>query len=68
MELIPKAEFSIVTRASSEAWIPELIAAAGPEVIEPTLIFSPPRSATGTLGLHTLGLAGSFLIGVALMV
>ena len=29
MELVPKAEFSIVTRAS-KAWIPELIAAAGP--------------------------------------
>jgi hypothetical protein len=33
MELVPKAEFSIVTRAS-KAWIPELIAAAGPEVTE----------------------------------
>jgi hypothetical protein len=30
---IPKAEFLIVTRAS-RAWIPELIAAAGPEVTE----------------------------------
>jgi hypothetical protein len=30
MELVPKAEFSIVTRAS-QAWIPELITAAGPE-------------------------------------
>ena len=29
MELVPKAEFSIVTRASSKAWIPELIAVAG---------------------------------------
>jgi hypothetical protein len=28
MELVPKAEFSIVTRAS-QAWIPELITAAG---------------------------------------
>jgi len=37
MELVPKAEFSIVTRASSKAWIPELIAAAGLEVTE-TLI------------------------------
>jgi hypothetical protein len=34
MELVPKAEFLIVTRASSKAWIPELIAAAGPEVTE----------------------------------
>ena len=34
MELVPKAEFSIVTRAASKAWIPELIAAAGPEVTE----------------------------------
>jgi len=33
MELVFKAEFSIVTRAS-KAWIPELIAAAGPEVAE----------------------------------
>jgi hypothetical protein len=31
MELVPKAEFSIVIRAS-KAWIPELIAAADPEV------------------------------------
>ena len=30
MELVPKAEFSIVTR-DSQAWIPELITAAGPE-------------------------------------
>jgi len=33
MELVPKAEFSIVTRAN-KAWIPELIAAAGSEVTE----------------------------------
>ena len=33
MELVFKAEFSIVSRAS-KAWIPELIAAAGPEVAE----------------------------------
>jgi hypothetical protein len=47
MELVPKAEFSIITRAS-KAWIPELIAAAGPEVsLKPTLTFSPSRSATG---------------------
>ena len=39
MELVPKAEFSIVTRASSKAWIPELIAAAGPEVIETYIDF-----------------------------
>jgi hypothetical protein len=38
MELIPKAEFSIVTRAS-KAWIPELIAAAGPEVTETYIDF-----------------------------
>jgi hypothetical protein len=42
MELIPKAEFSIVTRAS-KAWIPELIAAAGPEVTETYIDFSPPQ-------------------------
>ena len=33
MELVPKAEFSIVTRAN-KAWIPELIAAADPEIAE----------------------------------
>src|ERR1700680_3164834 len=38
MELVPKAEFSIVTRAS-RAWIPELIAAAGPEVTESYIDF-----------------------------
>jgi hypothetical protein len=39
MELIPKAEFSIITRTSSKAWIPELIAAAGPEVTETYIDF-----------------------------
>jgi hypothetical protein len=39
MEPISKAEFSIVTRASSKAWIPELIAAAGPEVTESYIDF-----------------------------
>jgi hypothetical protein len=39
MELVPEAEFSIVTRASSKAWIPELIAAAGPEVTETYIDF-----------------------------
>jgi hypothetical protein len=39
MELIPKAEFSIVTRASSSAWIPELIVAAGPQVTETYIDF-----------------------------
>ena len=39
MELILKAEFSIVTRASSKAWIPELIAASGPEVTEAYIDF-----------------------------
>src|ERR1700737_4257336 len=39
MELVPKAEFSIVTRASSKAWIPELIASAGPEVTETYIAF-----------------------------
>ena len=34
MELVSKAEVSIVTRNSSKAWIPELIAAAGAEVTE----------------------------------
>src|SRR5882762_3694582 len=39
MELVPKAEFSIVTRASSKAWIPGLIAAAGPQVTETYIDF-----------------------------
>ena len=39
MELVPKAEFSIVTRASSKAWIPELIAAAGAQVTETYIDF-----------------------------
>jgi integrase/recombinase XerD len=38
MELGPKAEFSIVTRAS-KAWIPELIAAAGAQVTETYIDF-----------------------------
>jgi hypothetical protein len=38
MELVPKAEFSIVTRAN-KAWIPELIAVAGPEVTETYIDF-----------------------------
>ena len=36
---VPKAEFLIVTRASSKAWIPELIAAAGREVTETYIDF-----------------------------
>ena len=39
MELVPMAEFSIVTRNSSKAWVPELIAAAGPEVTETYIDF-----------------------------
>src|SRR3979411_3251789 len=38
MELVPKAEFSIVTRAS-RAWSPELITASGPEVTETYIDF-----------------------------
>jgi hypothetical protein len=34
MEPVPKPEFAIVTRASSKAWIPEVIAYAGAEVTE----------------------------------
>jgi len=37
-ELVPKAEFSIVTRAN-KAWMPELIAAAGPEITETYIDF-----------------------------
>src|SRR6476659_10828286 len=39
MELVPMAEFTIVTRSSSSAWIPELIATAGPEVTETYIDF-----------------------------
>jgi integrase/recombinase XerD len=39
MEPNPKAEFSIVTRNSSKAWLPELVAAAGPEVTEAYIDF-----------------------------
>jgi hypothetical protein len=39
MELVPMAEFTIVTRSSSSAWIPQLIAAAGPEVAETYIDF-----------------------------
>src|ERR1700749_992908 len=39
MELVPMAEFTIITRTSSSAWIPELIAAAGPEVTETYIDF-----------------------------
>src|SRR5208282_1993473 len=39
MEPIPKAEFSIVTRTSAKAWLPELIASAGPEVTETYIDF-----------------------------
>ncbi len=39
MEPNPKAEFSIVTRTSSKAWLPELIASAGPEVTETYIDF-----------------------------
>ena len=39
MEPIPKAEFSIVTRNSAKAWLPELIASAGPEVTETYIDF-----------------------------
>ena len=66
MEPNPKAEFSIVTRTSAKAWLPELIASAGPEVTE-AYTSSPPQSGTEILGLLTLGLAGSFLIGAPLM-
>jgi hypothetical protein len=53
MELVFKAEFSIVTRAS-KAWIPELIAAAGPKLLKPILTLSPSRFATE----HPAGLRG----------
>jgi hypothetical protein len=46
MELVPKAEFSIVARAS-KAWISELIAAAGPKSLKPGHFVaraSPPRA------------------------
>jgi hypothetical protein len=39
MEPVPKPEFAIVTRASSKAWIPEVIAYAGAEVTETYIDF-----------------------------
>jgi hypothetical protein len=39
MELVPMAEFTIVTRSSSSAWISELIAAAGAQVTETYIDF-----------------------------
>src|ERR1700761_6298271 len=42
MELVPMAEFTIVTRSSSSAWIPELIAAAGEQVTETYIDFFTP--------------------------
>ena len=56
-----------LNRRSPSAWIPELIAAAGPEVTETYIDFFTPRSATEIPGLLTRGLAGSFLIGAPLM-
>jgi hypothetical protein len=66
MEPIPKAEFSIVTRASSKAWIPELIAAAGPELTETYIDFFTATIRNRTLDRHTLGLVGNVLIGAKL--
>ena len=58
MELVPKAEFSIVTRAN-KAWIPELIAAAGPEVTETYIAFftTAIRESEHPAGLRTGSLA-----------
>jgi hypothetical protein len=60
------AEFTIVTCSSSSAWIPELIAAAGPEVTETYIDFF-----TSTIRNRNTraayGLAGSFLNGAPLM-
>jgi hypothetical protein len=68
MELVPMAEFTIVTRSSSSAWIPELIAAAGPEVTETYIdFFTPPRSATGIFGWLTPRACWQFWIGAPLM-
>jgi hypothetical protein len=67
MEPIPKAEFSIVTRTSPKAWIPELIAAAGPEVTETYIDFFTSTIRNRNTRLLTLELAGSSLTGVALM-
>ena len=67
MELVPKAEFSIVTRTSSSAWIPELIASAGPEVTESYIDFFTATIRNRNTRRLTRGLAGSFLIGAPLM-
>jgi hypothetical protein len=68
MELVPKAEFSIVTRTSSKAWIPELIAAAGPQVTETYIDFftSTIRNRNTRAAYILPALAGSFSIGALL--
>ena len=47
------AEFTIVTRSSSSAWIPELSPLPALKSLKPTLTSSPPRSATATLRVPT---------------
>ena len=66
MELVPMAEFTIVTRSSSSAWIPELIASAGPEVTETYIDFFTSTIRNRNTRLLTRGHASSFLIGAEL--
>jgi site-specific recombinase XerD len=60
MELVPKAEFSIVTALLPRRGSRSPLLLPDPKSPKPTLTFSLPRSATGTLALLTRGLAGSF--------
>ena len=65
MELVPMAEFTIVTRSSSSAWIPELIAAAGAQVTETYIDFFTSTIRNRNTRAVTPGHAGSFLTGAA---
>ena len=66
--MLPNTQFSIVTRTSSKAWIPELIAAAGPEVTETYIDFFTATIRNRNTRQPTRGLAGSFLTGALVMV
>ena len=61
------AEFTIVTRSSSSAWIPELIAAAGAQVSETYIDFFTSTIRNRNTRAAYAGLAGSFLNGAPLM-
>jgi hypothetical protein len=67
MELVPMAEFTIVTRSSSSAWIPELIAAAGPEVTETYIDFFTSTIRNRNARAAYARACWQFLIGAPLM-